>query len=240
MKKIIVLTLILTQSFISFSQVETEKEELLIEGVPRRSKNAILNYEFYEFLNPKTKSFDTLSAFKNIPWKIKDIYSFLKKKNDFIYIVEKLNLKKNVVESEKLLGLKISNENKVIQSGLYNYTIDKFIRGYGLEYVDIARNSKFRLIERKTLMLTEKSTNKFLKFMPFMPLGIFRVRDETENIKINNHEYKCIQIEGFELDGLAVLNKWKYWMVINEPGLIVKAIMESDTYRYTWLLKEIK
>ena len=44
-------------------------------------------------------------------------------------------------------------------------------------------------------------------------------------------------VEGIDT---LLLVQCKYWMVINKPGLVAKAIKETGNTRITWILKEVR
>ena len=138
------------------------------------------------------------------------------------------------------MGFKIHTGNNEIEAKPYNYSKNKYKKRLEPTFMRTIKGELIELtpVQHPIMKLKKRSKNENFKFMPFVPLGVFRVLDKKDNIRINNHEYKCIQIEGF--DTLIIGDQWKYWMAVNKPGLIVKVIHETSDTRFTWLLKEIK
>ena len=182
-----------------------------------------LTFDPNDFLNSETGEFDEENAYKKLPWEIKDIYNYLKTKKDFIYNVEYFSYKKDKVEDKALVGYKIKiNSDNTIESIPYNYSKKEAIKKRGL------------LSDFKTTISLD-STNLSMKFMPFFLLSPFRVLEKTELIEIGKNNYECVVVEGS-----FMFQKMKYWMVKNQPGLIVKIVSESTYHKKTWLLKKIK
>jgi hypothetical protein len=240
LKKSLLLIIVMVKSTFIFSQVDSTEEVLtfdVIEDLIISDSNYILNFSYNEFLDKTTGKFDSATAYNMLPWKIRNIYNSLKNKKDIIYEIEEINLYKNKSKPKYLQGFKLLVGKNEIESKMYNYTNDEF---YG-------KKSYMRDIYGETIELTpiehvmklkKTSTEEYLKFMPFGPLGFFRVLPKKETIILNNQKYLCVIAEG--LDFLLVGDKWRYWMVENIPGLIVKAIKETGEARYIWLFKEIR
>jgi hypothetical protein len=220
-----------------FSQIDTSG--FVFETFTRQDAYRILNYKHNEFLDPKTAKFDSISAYKKMPWTIIGIYNFLKNKKDIIYEVQELNLNTNIIRSNYLRGFKIHIDNKEIEAKSYDYSYNKYIKRLEPTFERIGGELvKFSPVQHPIMKLKKTSKDESLKFMPFIPLEVFRILDKEEAIKINNQEYQCVQVEGF--DELFPGDLWKYWMDADKPGVIVKAIKENNDTRYTWILKEIK
>ena len=181
-----------------------------------------LNYTNDELINKKTKQFDKEKAYAKLPWKINDIYDFLRTKKEFIYSAENFSYQKNKVSGKILIGYKIKKKKNEIESELYNFTDKRALPMRGMF-------ANLKSIIRKD------STQASMKFMPFLPLMTFRTLDKQETISINNQTYDCTIVEGF-----FMYQKIKYWMVTDTPGLVVKMISETTYNRRTWILKEIR
>ncbi len=242
MLRLTFLLILIIQSITIVSQIDSTEvevvEEFLIEE-PLSFNNKILNYSYYDFLDSTRQQFDSVSAFKKLPWEIKRIYDFLKNKEDIIYTVEKLDLYKNTVKSVDEIGFKIYTDKKVIEAKTYDYSKNKYADSTDRSFILTPQKKIVELkpIKHPPMKLKRKSKDESLKFIPFASLGVFRTLKQKETIKINNQEYDCMIVEGVDT---LLLENCKYWMVINKPGLIVKAIQESGDYRTTWLLKEIR
>ena len=204
-------------------RVEREEEERIL-------KEKISHFKYELTFNPNDVMDKETSQFKNekegnakLPWKVEEIYKYLKTKSDFIYTAERYSLEEEKVTDKVDVGYKIDvKDNGEIESLMYNYSKKEYIKSGGM------------FAELKDIISLD-SIAPTMKFMPLRFMTIFRVVDKQETITIGKKEYVCTPVEG-----TFMFEKMKYWMVTDQPGLIVKIVMESTYNRKTWILKKLK
>ncbi len=201
-------------------RAEREEEERILKEKISHFKYE-LTYDPNDFRD-SDDGFDEEKNYAKLPWKVEDIYKFLKTKSDFIYTAERYSLENEKVTDKMDVGYKIDKkENGSIESLMYNYSKKEYIKTGGM----LAGLKDVIAIDTITLQM---------KFMPLRFMTIFRVVDEQETITIGKKKYVCTPVEG-----AFMFEKMKYWMVTDQPGLIVKIVIESMYNRKTWLLKKI-
>ena len=183
-----------------------------------------LNFDPNNFIDKETGEFkDEQEQYAKLPWKVEDIYKYLKTKSDFIYTAERYSLKEEKLTDKIDVGYKIEKKDDgTIESLMYNYSKKEYIKAGGM------------LAGMKDVISIDSIAPQ-MKFMPLRFMTIFRVVDEQETITIGKKKYVCTTVEG-----AFMFEKMKYWMVTDQPGLIVKIVMESTYNRKTWLLKKLK
>ncbi len=204
-------------------RVEREEEERILKEKISHFKYE-LTFNPNDFMDKETGEFkNEKEEYAKLPWKVEDIYKYLKTKSDFIYTAERYSLEEEKVTDKVDVGYKIDvKDNGEIESLMYNYSKKEYIRSGGM------------FAELKDIISLD-SIAPTMKFMPIRFMTIFRVVDKQETITIGKKEYVCTPVEG-----AFMFEKMKYWMVTDQPGLIVKIVMESTYNRKTWLLKKLK
>ncbi len=202
-------------------RAEQEEEERL-----QKEKISHFKYELTYDPNDFRDSdggFDEEKNYAKLPWKVEDIYKYLKTKSDFIYTAERYSLEKEKVTDKMDIGYKMNKKDDgSIESLIYNYSKKEYIKAGGM------------LAGMKDVIAIDTIVPQ-MKFMPLRFMTIFRVVDKQETITIGKKEYVCTPVEG-----AFMFEKMKYWMVTDQPGLIVKVVIESTYNRKTWLIKKIK
>jgi len=208
MKKITLVLFILGALFVNAQDNKT------VKGTSDDTNKLVLDYEYRDFNDAETNKFNEEEAYKTLPWEIIQVYNFLKEHREIVYNVQKIKLKEggNVELTKK--GYKILVKKQELELKKYDFLEKEFIK-------------------QPEIKFDNTSTMREVKFLPFFPMQVFRVLDEKEVVEINNRKYECTIVEGFVMG-----EKWKYWMVTETPGLIVKALNEDPTFfvRRIWLI----
>ncbi len=213
------------EQFMLEAKYRAEREE---EARLQKEKVSHFKYELTfdprNFMDAETGEFkDEKEQYSKLPWKVEDIYKYLKTKSDFIYTAEKYSLEKEKVTDKVDIGYKIDKKDDgKIESLMYNYSKKEYIKAGGM------------LSGMKDVIAIDTIVPQ-MKFMPLRFMTIFRVVDKQETITVGKKKYVCTPVEG-----AFMFEKMKYWMVTDQPGLIVKIVIESTYSRKTWLLKKIK
>ena len=203
-------------------RAEQEEEQRILKEKISHFKYE-LTFDPRDFMDAETGEFkDEKEQYAKLPWKVEDIYKYLKTKSDFIYTAERYSLEKEKVTDKMDIGYKIDKKDDgKIESLMYNYSEKEYIKAGGM------------LAGMKDVIAIDTIAPQ-MKFMPLRFMTIFRVVDKQETITIGKKKYVCTPVEG-----AFMFEKMKYWMVTDQPGLIVKIVMESTYNRKTWLLKKL-
>jgi len=211
------------EQFILEAKYKAEREE---EARLQKEKVSHFKYELNFDPNDFRDSdggFDEEKNYAKLPWKVEEIYKYLKTKSDFIYTAEKYSLEEEKVTDKVEIGYKIEKKDDgKIESLMYNYSKKEYIKSGGM------------LAGLKDVIALDTIAPQ-MKFMPLRFMTIFRVVEEQETITIGKKKYVCTPVEG-----AFMFEKMKYWMVTDQPGLIVKIVIESTYNRKTWLLQKVK
>jgi len=87
--------------------------------------------------------------------------------------------------------------------------------------------NNYQLVDEEAIM-TSKTVkanlqNAFNPFFPQKPLAPYRVKDWNKILKMDDQDYNCTVVEGFDGD-----DKVTYWMLNDYPGIYAKIINEND------------
>ncbi len=182
-----------------------------------------LNFTYDNLLNEEGDFYYEEETAK-LPWKIKDVLTFLKDYKDIIYTAS--NFRGDLEPDSFLVSSKITY-NEAEQ------TID--IREYSFfqnDYIDMSENP--------ISINDSEDYQEYLYFFPKEKLDPFKVIG-TEMVETSLGNFECTIVEGID----TFNKKIKYWMINNKPGVFAKLIVVNDEntpfdYSNIYMLKEIK
>ena len=159
-----------------------------------------------------------------LPWKIKDVLSFLKDYKDIIYTAS--NFEDDLEPDSFLVSSRITY-NEVDQ------TMD--VREYSF-----FQNDYIEMSENPISINDSENYQEYLYFFPKEKLDPFKVVG-TEMVETPLGNFECTVVEGID----TFDKKAKYWMINNKPGVFAKIIIINDQntpfgYSNIYMLKEIK
>ena len=159
-----------------------------------------------------------------LPWKIKDVLSFLKDYKDIIYTAS--NFRGNLEPDNFLVSSRITY-NEVDQ------TMD--VREYSF-----FQNDYIEMSENPISINDSENYQEYLYFFPKEKLEPFKIIG-TEMVETPIGNFECTIVEGID----TFDKKVKYWMINNKPGVFAKIIIIDDQntpfeYSNIYMLKEIK
>jgi len=182
-----------------------------------------LNFTHDDLLDEKGAFYYEEEAEK-LPWKIKEVLSFLKDYKDIVYTAS--NFKGDREPDNFLVSSRITyNED--------DQTID--VREYSFfqnDYIEMPANPI-------SISDSEKH-QEYLFFFPKEKLDLFKVIG-TEMLETPIGNFECTIVEGIDNSD----HKIKYWMIDNKPGVFAKIIIVNDQnvpfeYSNIYMFKEIK
>jgi len=182
-----------------------------------------LNFTYDDLLNEEG-DFYFEEETEKLPWKIKDVLTFLKDYKDIIYTAT--NFRGDLEPDSFLVSsrIKYNEEDQNIDVREYSF--------FQNDYIDMSENP--------ITIDDSESYQEYLYFFPKEKLDPFKVVG-TEMVETPLGKLECTIVEGLD----TFDNKVKYWMINDKPGVFAKIIRVKDEdppfgFANMYLLKEIK
>ncbi len=182
-----------------------------------------LNFTYDDLLNEEGDFYYEEETAK-LPWKIKEVLTFLKDYKDIIYTAT--NFRGDLEPDSFLVSsrIKYNEEDQNIDVREYSF--------FQNDYIDMSENP--------ISINDSENYQEYLYFFPKEKLDTFKVVG-IEMIEIPLGNFECTIVEGLDI----LSNKVKYWMINDKPGVFAKIIRVKDEdppfgFANMYLLKEIK
>ena len=144
----------------------------------------------------------------DLPWSDEALFGFLPSVETFYYSRETFEKDVHTYYEEDIeLGVEVDTGDKQIIFTTYHF------------------NDEERIPENKTTKAFLK--NAYNRFFPQEDIGPFRVVSNDTKINIDEKDYYCTIVEGFNGD-----DRVKYWMINDMPGVYARVIKQNDDNDY--------